>query len=108
MSWPCPVGSEDWQFPEVIDEDGVPGQDEANPTSAFNAHFIVEYNSKYYDPSYGAGPFDTELEWETHSIFGYAGFALVNPPSLFFLGVRLDDPTISETEFRPLQQQPQQ
>jgi hypothetical protein len=26
---------------------------------------------KYYDPSYGSGPFLTPLEWENHSVDGY-------------------------------------
>jgi hypothetical protein len=31
---------------------------------AFANHVVVKYNGKYYDPSYGAGPFASEEDWE--------------------------------------------
>jgi hypothetical protein len=59
------------------DRDGVPGQGTPDPTSNFFNHFIVSYGGKYYDPSYGTGPFsgDTDDEarnnWENSAIAGY-------------------------------------
>ena len=63
---------------ECTDADGVPGQDNPNPASYFGRHFIVLINGKFYDPSYGAGPFtgtssQANLAWEQASMAGYIG-----------------------------------
>jgi hypothetical protein len=50
---------------------GAPGQGNTNPPGAFFNHFIVEYSGKYYDPSYGNGPFASQAEWENASLDGY-------------------------------------
>lgn len=42
---------------DCIDEIGVAGQQNANPPGYFNLHFVVKYNNKIYDPSYGTKPF---------------------------------------------------
>jgi hypothetical protein len=40
-----------------------------NPKSAFGDHIIIEYGSKYYDPSYGKS-FLSKDEWERESLDG--------------------------------------
>jgi hypothetical protein len=87
---------------EVTDDTGVAGQGSSNPPGAFFNHFIVAYSGEYYDPSYGSGPFPTQLSWETASIDGYekacdpGGGA---PPLLVY---KTDDPSTTETVFIPM------
>jgi hypothetical protein len=62
--------------PALIDETGVPGQNISNPTSTFADHALVRVSfpegEKYYDPSYGTGPFSSIEEWEDYAVAGYA------------------------------------
>lgn len=90
-----------WPQPTCIDAPGIPGQDNPNPASWFARHFIVKINLKYYDPSYGAGPFtgtlqEANLAWEQGAISGYFGIAQTSPTRL---GVRKDVPELRETYF---------
>jgi hypothetical protein len=90
-----------WPTPTCTDAPGLPGQDNLNPASWFARHFIVKINLKYYDPSYGAGPFtgtqeEANLIWETNAIAGYFGVAWPSPQRL---GVRQDSAAVRETEF---------
>lgn len=90
-----------WASPGCIDAPGLPGQDNPNPASWFARHFIVKINLKYYDPSYGAGPFtgtkdEANLAWEQGAIAGYFGVAVPSPARL---GVRRDVVAIRETNF---------
>lgn len=90
-----------WSEPDVVDLEGVPGQDNGNPASWFARHFIVKINLRYYDPSYGAGPFTGTTEqatmaWEGGAIAGYWGIAQASASRL---GVRRDLPQIRETYF---------
>jgi hypothetical protein len=90
-----------WPQPTCIDAPGLPGQDNPNPASWFARHFIVKINLKYYDPSYGAGPFTGTQEqanqaWEQGAIAGYFGVAQVSPTRL---GVRKDLTFLLETYF---------
>jgi hypothetical protein len=90
-----------WPAPNCIDVPGLPGQDNPNPASWFARHFIVKINLKYYDPSYGAGPFtgtqqEANLTWETNGIAGYFGVAQPSPTRL---GVRQDNGAVRETFF---------
>jgi len=57
---------------EVQDGVGVAGQGNPNPPGAFYNHFIVKYDDKYYDPSYGGGPFRTKEQWEDNSLDGFS------------------------------------
>jgi hypothetical protein len=59
------------QLGEFSDAAGVPGQNNPDPPGAFKNHFVVAYDSKYYDPSYGNGPFTSQANWENASIDGY-------------------------------------
>jgi len=79
---------------DLTDEEGVPGQGNANPPSAFGNHFLVVLDGKYYDPSYGTGPFSSENEWENASLDGFGR-------DFGFIGYRYkkNDPTVLETVF---------
>ena len=56
----------------AIDHPGIPGQGTANPEiKGFGNHFLVEFKGLLYDPSYGIGPFQNLLYWQTASIAGY-------------------------------------
>jgi len=100
---PCDVYYGQWPPADVLvlDLDGIPGQHESNPASWFACHFIVKINLKYYDPSYGAGPFtgttdEATMAWELGAMFGYWGVA---EPAAYRLGVRQDKPLLRETFF---------
>lgn len=61
--------------------DGLPSQGFSNPYSYFSDHSIVRYNGKYYDPSYGTGPFDSFAAWQLASIEGFgATVCILNAP----------------------------
>lgn len=49
---------------------GLSGQNNSNPPTDYPNHVIVKSGGKYFDPSYGAGPFDSQLDWEKGSIVG--------------------------------------
>lgn len=55
---------------DVIDQEGIPGQGNANPPGIFKSHFIVRYSGVYYDPSYGSGGFPSSTAHEEASIDG--------------------------------------
>ena len=58
--------------PEFTDLSGTPGQGPvSNPQSLFENHQLVKIDNKYYDPSYGTGPWDGLVEWEDGSIAAY-------------------------------------
>lgn len=46
-----------WDWFEVNDQAGAPGQSNSNPASLFNRHFFLRYNiagqDRWFDPSYG-------------------------------------------------------
>lgn len=76
----CPVAGQNFGFvvnSTVIDESGARGQGTSNPPGQFINHFIIKYDGKYYDPSYGMGPFsgatDEEAKnaWENASLDGF-------------------------------------
>jgi len=55
---------------DAFDEDGISGLNNSNPPETFVNHFVVKYGGKIYDPSYGAGPFDSENSHENAAIDG--------------------------------------
>ncbi|MBF0547352.1 MAG: hypothetical protein HQM08_23120 [Candidatus Riflebacteria bacterium] len=75
-----PPGTSSSTFPfeyienkELFKEYGIPGQGIDNPYySAFLNHYIVQFEREYFDPSYGTGPFPSQLEWENSSLDGFA------------------------------------
>ena len=57
---------------DAIDSpNGAPGQGNQNPPGAFYNHFIVGYNGRFYDPSYGGTFYATQWEWEDASLDGF-------------------------------------
>ena len=57
-------------YTECVDLPGIPGQNNPDPPPAFYNHFIVLFDSVFFDPSYGAGPFATQTDWEAAAIDG--------------------------------------
>lgn len=83
-SYPYIVGT------DAFDQNGVPGQGNANPPGAFNGHWITLCNGCYYDGSYGTPKVtgaDKDKDYEDGSLDGY-GASL--PPSTG-TGVRKND-----------------
>jgi len=57
---------------DVTDTTGVAGQNNPDPESVFALHYVVRFGrNQIYDPSYGLGPFSSQLEWETQAIAGF-------------------------------------
>lgn len=46
------------------------GQSNPRPPTDYPNHVIVQVGERYYDPSYGTGPFDSQLAWEQASLAG--------------------------------------
>ncbi len=55
---------------DAVEQPGIPGQFNTNPPPIFFNHFVVKYGGQVYDPSYGAGPFASELAHENAAIDG--------------------------------------
>jgi hypothetical protein len=55
---------------EVVKDDGLPGHGQDNPQFDFCDHVVVKYGGKYYDPSYGVGPYDTDDNYLTAALDG--------------------------------------
>ena len=82
-------------------ENRAPGQGNSNPPGAVSNHFIVLYSGSYYDPSYGNGPFASQLEWETASLDGYVKTCDPGDGSAAISIYKADDSTTIETIFIP-------
>ena len=59
----------DW---DVMEQAGVAAQGNLNPPAQFVQHFVVVYNGRIYDPSYGGTSFASEEEHENTAIDGIA------------------------------------
>jgi len=67
-------------YDEAADAAGASGQGTSpNPPSMFGNHYIVKANGKYYDPSYGLGPFVDRKDYEDAA---FAGRIRIDPPGL--------------------------
>jgi hypothetical protein len=55
---------------DVANQPGIPGQNNLEPPPFFFNHFVTEYQGSVYDPSYGAGPYPTELAHKNAAIDG--------------------------------------
>ena len=56
---------------EAADAKGVAGQGNSpNPPSGFSNHYIFKCNNRYYDPSYGIGPFTDVKVYENAAFSG--------------------------------------
>ncbi len=59
---------------EAADTAGASGQGNSpNPPSEFGNHWIAEMNGKYYDPSYGIGPYTDFKKYEDDAFAGNIG-----------------------------------
>lgn len=59
---------------EAADKIGVAGQGNSpNPPSNFRNHWITKMNGKYYDPSYGIGPYTDLKKYEDDAFDGRIG-----------------------------------
>ncbi|HEX3130766.1 MAG TPA: Ig-like domain-containing protein [Thermoanaerobaculia bacterium] len=65
---------------DAADQPGAPGQLTQNPPGFFANHFIVRRNGKIYDPSYGNGPYESEVAWEQDSVAGIMTVSKAQPP----------------------------
>lgn len=79
------------------DQEGEPGQGNTNPPASFVEHFIVRVGPRFYDPSYGQGPFANESEWENASLshFGKVCVIAGQQGKVF----KTNDPNLVETRF---------
>ena len=73
---------------ETADAVGASGQGNSpNPPSNFGNHYIGYFNGKYYDPSYGLGPYTDLKKYEIDAFAGgirqdpVIGFVIDEPPS---------------------------
>ena len=100
----------DWLFgqhgepTQVAELDGTPGQGVQDPVSNFGNHYIVFWKDRYFDPSYGSGPFFSQRSWEMASLDGFKARCAnpwVFPPYVTTPVARklTSDPTALETEF---------
>jgi hypothetical protein len=65
-------------IPIPANDAGFPGsssvaQGNANARAWFGNHALVKYDGKYYDPSYGKGPYNSKIEWENDSLERFGG-----------------------------------
>jgi hypothetical protein len=67
-----------WSIIHVMDAEGIAGQNNSNPVSDFQSHYIVNFNNFYYDPSYGAEKFSSKEEWASKSLAGFFMFKQVD------------------------------
>lgn len=58
---------------EVMDKEGVAGQNTANPRATFANHVVVLVNGTYYDPGYGL-KWANRQAWEDGAVDGFAIF----------------------------------
>jgi len=80
---------------EAKDVLGVPGQgDSPDPPGEFENHYIVQMNGRYYDPSYGLGPFDDLKKYEDAALAGRIKkkYPIVGPRELHDLPPDNGDP----------------
>ncbi len=55
---------------DVFNLNGIKAQGNKEPRFEFGNHFVVKRNGAIYDPSYGSGPFASEIEHENAAIDG--------------------------------------
>jgi hypothetical protein len=72
FSWTDVFGMSGNAYGDAAEQPGIPGQRNANPPPLFYNHFVVEYGGQVWDPSYGAGPFASELAHKNAAIDGLA------------------------------------
>ncbi|MBI4570017.1 MAG: hypothetical protein HY719_16610, partial [Planctomycetes bacterium] len=85
----------------VASNPGAPAQGIGNPPDDFFNHFIVKYSGKFYDSSYGTGPFATNQEWQNASLAGVSKFSSCSPVSAAALA-RTAPATSTVVKFDPV------
>ena len=97
--WHKPTaGPYDWSQEELIDQDGIPGQNNTNPRSIFRNHFFtfVKIDNKYYDPSYGV-TYDKFKDFEDTAVshLGAVEMGMVDGVMKYIrLNIRVNDPAV--------------
>ena len=66
---------------DAFDQNGIPGQGNANPPGAFNGHWITRCNDAYYDPSYGTAKVTGTNKDKTYEDGALDGYGASLPPS---------------------------
>ena len=56
---------------DVSNQKGIPGQNNPEPPEFFQYHWIVKFDGKFYDPSYGIGGCDSKKKYENKAISGF-------------------------------------
>jgi len=69
---------------EVRKVTGIPGHGQDNPQFDFGDHVVVKYGGKYYDPSYGVGPYDNDALYLTAALDGLGKYPKIE---FKFLGI---------------------
>jgi hypothetical protein len=99
-AFPANGTSGDHGYPFLLGEirrlEGIPGQGNANPPNIFNLHYIAQVDGKYYDPSYGTGPYDKLDDWENAALDGF--WRLRGRDELIFKKNNLNTPEIRTVE----------
>ena len=90
-----------WNGVEMTDEDGVAAQGNPKPHSVFFNHYIVKYDGKYYDPSYGTGSFADQAAWENASLDGFVKAFAPTSGTTQINAVKPNDTSTIETTFTP-------
>ena len=85
-----------WQY-DAVDVYGIGGQGNPDPLSTFTNHFIVSYSGKYYDPSYGKGPFLSQAAWGNESLAGFCKYGTHDGQQAGL--VKKNDEEVVETSF---------
>ena len=87
--------------PETTAGIGVDAQGNTTPPGGFYNHFITLYDGDYYDPSYGSGPFNNQMDWENASLDGYRKICVVSSGASPVIAVKEEDAAVVETVFIP-------
>jgi len=91
--------------------DAMDGQGNGDPYPHFNVHYLVRYVEqlynpssgqleeivKYYDPSYGTGPFYSQNQFENASLAGFS-IQFINEKGIYYVRKNISD--IEETTFQ--------
>jgi hypothetical protein len=82
--------------PGLISGNGIPAQNNPSPppeAKAFQNHFIVRFNAKFYDPSYGGPIYNTQLDHENAALR-----ALITNSSAPFIA-DIQNPSVAELTY---------
>jgi len=66
---------------DAFDEWGIAGQGNPNPPGYFNGHWITEWRSTYYDPSYGTKPVSGVKKDKLYEDAALDGYSFDLPPT---------------------------